>query len=390
MKSLYTCGIDIGSHTTRVVISDERELSNGKPVIRGFAAVPSRGVHRGFIANPSDAAHALKGALAYAEKMAGSKVKSTKLAIGGVGITSELVTGTSVVTRADAIITKFDVEKAITDAESRLELKNKTILHAFPMSFVVDGKELLGRPEGVEGLKIEVRTLFITCTSQQVDDFVSVVNECGLKVTEVYATPIAGEKLLLSELQKNLGCLLLDIGAETVSAAVYENNVLTSVHVFGIGSLDITKDIALGLRISPEDAENVKLGVVSFQQVSKKKLDEIIDARLSDIFELVDKYLKKIGRSGLLPAGAIISGGGAEHTMTETVAKNMLRIPVRIASTEMQSSEGVLTHTRFVNAYAISIRDNESTSSTKGKGVHDTPGETIGGFLKNLFKQLMP
>ena len=123
-----------------------------------------------------------------------------------------------------------------------------------------------------------------------------------------------------------------------MSVAVFEEGNLSNLHVFGLGSLEVTKDIALGLRVTPEDAEGLKIGAVSFQSVPKKKLDEIMTARLEDIFELIDKYFKKIGRSGLLPAGAILIGGGSNLSMIEAVAKTELKIPVKLGRIELESS----------------------------------------------------
>ncbi len=263
------------------------------------------------------------------------------------------------------------------------------MLHAFPVSFKIDGKEYPVRPEGISGLKLEVRTLFITCFAQHLDDLLGVIGDAGIKVLGFTATPIATQGLLLTDLQRNFGCTLIDIGAETVSVSVFENNTLISVHVFDIGSLNITKDLALGLRITPEEAESIKLGVVSFQNVPKKKLEEIIEARLSDIFELVDKYLKKMGRSGLLPAGAIIIGGSSQMNMMESVAKTMLKVPVRIGYLEMPGAKGPVKDQRLLVAYAVANTGVESNS----KGGSRSSGSDTDGFMaviKNFFKQLIP
>ncbi len=212
----------------------------------------------------------------------------------------------------------------------------------------------------------------------------------GVRVKNYVATPLATQNLLLTDIQKNFGCVLIDIGAETVSVSVFENNTPTSIHVFGIGSLDITKDIALGLRITPEEAESVKIGIVSFQSISKKRLDEIIEARLSDIFELIDKYLKKIGRSGLLPAGAIIVGGGSQMQMIESVAKTMLKIPVKIGAVEIPSSKGGNKDQRLLVAYAAAVGNRAKQSSNKNRPTKSSSDEGILTTIKDFFKQLMP
>jgi cell division protein FtsA len=386
MKNI-TVGIDIGTHLTRVVVCDTS--SGALPTVIGSSVVESRGLRHGYVVNRDEAVTSIKAAIKAAELDAHIRIRSANLSIGGSGLASEYASGSTVVTRADGIISKFDIEKAIENAESTLELKNKTILHAFPVMFKVDGKELPTRPEGTAGTKLEVKVLFITVFEQHLDDLLWVVGEAGVKVTGYTATPIAPHKLLLSDLQRNFGCALIDIGAETVSVAVFEANTLTSLHVFGIGSSDITKDIALGLRITPEEAESIKLGVVSFQNVPKKKLDEIVEARLSDIFELVDKYFKKIGRSGLLPAGAVIIGGGSHAPMVESVAKAMLKIPVRIGYLELPTAKSPLKDNRYLVAYGTATSMVESASGGKSSS-HSSSGESFMDIIKNFFKQLMP
>lgn len=387
MKHLVTVGIDIGTSTTRVVVSESRDGLSSSVI--GFGISETTGVRHGYIINKDEVVISLKKALRDAEIQSGTKIRQAVISIGGVGLDAQYATGSSVVSRADSVISKLDIEKAITDAEAGLDLKNKVMLHAYPVSFKIDGKEFPVRPEGIEGLKIEVRTLFITCFKQHLDDLLSVMSDVGVKVLSFTATPLSTHPVLLTDLQRNFGCALIDIGAETVSVSVFENNTLISLHVFDIGSLNITKDLALGLRITPEEAENIKTGVVNFQTVPKKKIDEIIEARLSDIFELVDKYLKKIGRSGLLPAGAVLIGGGSHLHNIEVVAKTMLKIPVRVGYSDIPSNKGPIKDQRLLGAYAIAASLSEPGSKQqKQRSGHE--GEGFIAVIKSFFKQLMP
>lgn len=389
MKQQITVGIDIGTSMTRVVACVE-DSAGGLPKITASSSVESHGIRHGYITARDEVTLCLKQALAEVEKESGSKIKQAAIAIGGIGIASEYAVGTSIASRADGIINKLDIEKAIADAETHVDLKNKAILHAFPILFKVDGRELPTRPEGISGIKLEVKTLFITCFQQHLNDLLAVTQEAGIRITGFTATPIAAQKLLLTDLQRNFGCTLIDIGAETVSVSVFENNILTSLFVFGIGSLDITKDIALGLRVTPEEAESIKLGTVSFQSGSKKKLDEIVEARLSDIFELVDKYFKKIGRSGLLPAGAIIVGGGSRMQLVETVAKNMLRIPVKVAHVDFPCTKGLVKDNRLLIAYSIAAGNEQPQQNGKTRRSSNSDGEGMFDAIKGFFKQLIP
>ncbi len=388
MKQKILVGIDIGTTTTRVVVLDTTPTESGIMRVLGIGTSDTRGMKHGYIINRDEATLSLKRAIANAERESGQRIKSATISIGGIGLESIYGNGAAITTRADSIIGKLDIEKAIEDAEKTLDLKNKTILHAFPTLFKVDGHELPTRPEGIKGLKLEAKVLFITVLEQHLEDLLSVTSQAGIKVTGYTATPIAAESLLLSTLQRNFGCILIDIGAETTSVAIFENNTFISLHVFGIGSLDITKDIALGMRITPEEAESVKLGAVNFQSISKKRLDDIIEARLSDIFELIDKYLKKIGRSGLLPAGAVIIGGGSRLPATESVAKTILKIPIRIGHVDLPSTKGTLKDNTVLVAYGTTQLPKEQQSASKSPTHLD--GEGFIATIKTFFKQLMP
>ncbi len=387
MKQTISVGIDIGTSATRVVVCEEH--GEGSSKILGYGICPTMGMKHGYIVNRDHVLTSLKRALKDAETQSGIKIRGAMIGISGVGLGAEYGVGSSIVSRADGIIGKVDIEKAISDGESSLDLKNKAMLHAYPVSFKIDGKEFPVRPEGISGLKLEVRTLFITCFQQHLDDLLGVVTDAGVKVLGFTATPIAAQELLLTDLQKNFGCALIDIGAETVSVSVFENNTLVSLHVFDIGSLNITKDLALGLRITPEEAESIKLGVVSFQTVPKKKIEEIVEARLSDIFELIDKYFKKMGRSGLLPAGAILIGNGSHIHNILNVAKAMLKIPVRSGFIEMPSIKGPIKDQQLLIAYALASKANDKKAKSE-TNLSNSDSEGLFSIIKNFFKQLMP
>src|SRR3990167_2842613 len=216
-------------------------------------------------------------------------------------------------------------------------MQNRKIIYSIPALWKLYGKPVLGRVLGMKGIKLETKALFISCIESHLDDLVQAVEDAGVKVIDVVASPIAASFVTLSKSQKIAGCVLANIGAETVSIVVFENKIPISLEVFPIGGSDITNDIALGLKISLEEAESIKLGGVTATSYSRKKLEEIISARLGDIFELIEVHLKKIGKSGLLPAGIIITGGSSSIGLIEDLARSYLRLPSRIASLNIGS-----------------------------------------------------
>ncbi|PIP69100.1 cell division protein FtsA [Candidatus Nomurabacteria bacterium CG_4_9_14_0_2_um_filter_32_10] len=326
-------GIDMGSTTTRVVVG---EFIKGEknPKIIGIGESETKGVRHGYVVNIEEAVTSLKDAISAAEKSSGMKIKHAFISIGGVTLRGDISNGTGIISKADGEVTNLDVNKALQDCEDNINLNNKKIIKIFPLSFKLDGKEVLGRPEGMQGTKLEMKALFVTCSLSHFEDLLEVITSAGIEPIDIITGVEAGSYIALSEKQKIVGGALVNIGSETVSLSVYENGTLVSLHTFSIGGADITNDIALGMKVSLENSERLKLGSMT-EEFSKKKLDEIIEARLSDIFELIENHFKKIKRNELLPAGIVFIGGGANITSLEEFSKTALKLPSKIGSTEI-------------------------------------------------------
>ncbi|MDB4984287.1 MAG: Cell division protein FtsA [Patescibacteria group bacterium] len=322
-------GIDIGSQIVRVIVAEEAAKIGMAPKIVAVGWAESRGIHHGYVISPRDATTSVAEAIAMAEKSSGIEIKRAYVSLGGISLSSEIAGGASSVGRADGEVTEDDMMSVVSIAREAFGAakKNKKILHAIPMKYRLDGAEVMGNPVGMRGSRLETRVVFVTVQEHHFNDLVSVITDAGVDIIEVIAAPIAESLATLSKKQKMVGCGLLNIGADTVSLAVFDSDVPVSVATFAIGSSDITNDIALGLRVTLEEAERVKIGKFEAGQYPKKKIEEIIDARLSDIFELIQNHLKSIKRDGLLPAGIIITGGGGMLTHIDEFSKSALKLP---------------------------------------------------------------
>ncbi len=380
-------GIDIGTSTVRVVVG---EFLKGEkyPKIIGMGETESKGVRHGYIVHPNETIASLKIALSLAEKTSGIKIRRAFVSASSVTVRSEIGSGNVVISKADGEVTNLDLEKVLEESEKNLNLINKKVIHAFPLSYKLDGKEITGRPQGMHGNKLEIKVVFITCSTQHLDDLLEVVTEAGIEPINVIASPIAGSQIALTERQKIVGSALVDIGSETVSLSVFENNVAISVFTFSIGSTDITNDIALGLKISLERAEKLKLENDSGEH-SKKKLTEIVEARLSDIFELIENHLKKIRRNELLPAGIVFTGGGSNITGLEELSKQILKLPSKIGSTEMfGSNKTKLRDPSWFVALGLLVFSKNNENYVEGS--LSNMWKDLKSALKSSFKQLMP
>lgn len=360
MSSRITAGIDVGTYEVRVVVA-KHESENGLPTIIGTGKSESKGLRHGYIINSDDVTKSVSLALRQAEKTAGFKIKRVFISIGGVGLSGLTSQGSTIVSRADQEITEADIELATAAAEESIPnalIQNRKIVYSIPIAWKIDGKPVLGRVLGMKGVKLETKTLFVTCIESHLNDLVEAVEDAGVEVVDVVASPIAASFVTLSKSQKIAGCVLANIGAETVSIVVFENNIPVSLEVFPIGGSDITNDIALGLKISLEEAESIKLGGVTSTSYSKKKLEDIISARLGDIFELIETHLKKIGKSGVLPAGIIITGGSSSIGLIEDLARSYLRLPSRIASLNIGNGKFQIKDSSWSVAYGLCIISN--------------------------------
>lgn len=395
MAHNITTGIDIGTYQVKVVVTEYGNDKNGNmPKIIGTGFAQSKGLRHGYIINSPDTIKSILAASVQAEKSSGIKIKKAFLSIGGVGLEEAHSRGSAVVARADSEITELDIEKALRDGEKKVAQKivNRKILHEIPLQYKIDGQKVLGKPEGMKGSKLEIDVLFITCLEQHLNDLIMAVEEAGIIVEDVMASPLAGSFVTLSRAQKIAGSVLANIGAETVSIVVFENNIPISIKVFSIGGTDITYDIALGLKIPIDEAERVKTGALSGIEFPRKKLDEIISARLSDIFELIETHLKKIGKNGLLPAGIIITGGSSGIATIEDLARAALKLPSKTSSNFGNGNDGSIMaqgqvrDSSWAVAYGLCVWGLRAEEDSMGIKI----ARKTGGSIVQWIKQFLP
>lgn len=365
-------GIDVGTFHVKVAVArvPKKGSPNTKPEIIGTGLSESRGLKNGYIVHEADAARSIKSAIAQAEKNSGTIIRRAHVAIGSIGIEEIYSHGEIIPSRADSEIVTTDLEKVMTDSEERIldHIPNRRILHSIPLRYLIDGTEVLGRAQGLKGTKLEVDSLFITTYEQHVNDLIKTIEGLSVQVEDVIASPLAASFVMLSKAQKRAGCVLTNIGAETTSIVVFEDSTPISMKIFPVGSNDITNDLALGLRIPLEDAEKIKRGVMTSATFSKKRVDEIIHERLRSIFTMVDLHLKKIKRDGLLPAGAILTGGGASVSGAVEVAKTTLELPARIATLDIGKSTRV-RDASWAIAYGLCMWGASDTEETSTIGI---------------------
>lgn len=384
-------GIDIGTHQTKIVVVEEIRGPDGPSLhIIGTGLSETQGMRHGYVVDAADAAASVRIAKAQVESVVGFPIKNAFLSIGGISLDEIRASGETVISRADQEVTELDIAKARDMAYETASPNfiNRTVLHEIPLEYRLDGTKTLGEPLGLKGTRLQIDYLFITCLSQHAEGLVSVIEAVDIEVVDQMASPLAGSYVTLTKDQKMKGCVLANIGAETVSIVVYDEGIPVSVKVFPSGSTNITDDLALGFRISLEDAERIKLGRLGGAMYPRKKVDEIITTRFKNLFDLIDKHLRAIGRRGTLPAGIVLSGGGAGQGTISDIAKGTLNLPARIADIAIASDTKVRDATWAV-AYGLALWGLTGETETPRKQSNFDFKE-IQGTLSGFFKQFMP
>jgi cell division protein FtsA len=299
MARRIATGIDIGTYQVKVVVVEELVDKRGRELrILGTGLAESKGLRHGYIVNKDEVAASIAKAKSQAEATARIPIRAGFLAVGGISLDEARASGAAIISRADQEITALDLEKAAHAAREAAApgFLNRHVLHSIPLEYRIDGAKVLGDPVGMKGVRLEADYLFITCLAQHQDALTEAVEDCDIEIIDQMASPLAGSYVLLEGDQKMKGCVLANIGAETISIVVYDEGIPVSVKVFPMGSSHITDDIALGLRISLEEAERVKVGRLSGQMYPRKKVETLISTRLDMMFTLIDKHLKALGR----------------------------------------------------------------------------------------------
>lgn len=353
MRKSYA-GVDIGSHTIKVIVAAPPEAIGLPMRILGTGTAPAKGMRHGYIIDKNEAAKSIKEAVARAAAAAKTPIRSARLALGGLGLDELRSIGEVTLTASGGIVTAREIERAERESEKKVssKLTNRTVLHTVPLSFRIDGMAIPGKPDGFQGTKLSVDTLLITTLTKHHDDALEAVEAAGVEVEGVIASPLAASLVTLTKAQKTAGAVLANIGAETLSIAVFDNDIPISVKVFPIGSSDITNTIALAFQIPPSEAEQMKRGAVTGSDVSPKKMSGVVAPRLRDMFALINAHLKSIGRQRLLPAGIILTGGGSGQGSAADVARAVLKLPSQVGVVGNPSRTGSVDATWAV-AYGL-------------------------------------
>jgi len=343
-------GLDIGSANIRVAVAQAGKDESQPFQILGVGISRAQGMRRGVVVDAEQVVKDINEAVKSVERTSGIHVEGAIVSLGGEHLSCRSSRGVIAVSRADGEISKEDTERAVRAAAAISLGANREIIQIAPKQFCVDSHESIKDPIGMNGVRLEVDVLILDGSSPHIKNLIKCVQESDIDIEELVPSPLAAARSVLDRRQKELGALVLDMGSGTTGFCVFEEGDVIDCCVLPVGSGHITNDLAIGLRTSIDVAEKIKLeyGSVLPDEISKKdtidleklggepghvlrqKAAEIIEARVSEIFDLAHKRLKQIDRSGLLPAGIILVGGGAKMPGLVDLAKERLRLPAQV------------------------------------------------------------
>lgn len=402
-KEKIITGIDVGSVNTKIVVAQEN--GDEKLHIIGGAERPSAGVAKGVISSIEDVVSSISSALEKAERMTGMPIEQAYVGISGKDIMSQESQGVIAVAKADNEIREDDVERALIAAQTVATPPNYEIIHVIPRSFKVDNQEMIKDPVGMTGVRLEVEAQIIEGPAAQIKNLTRCIHRTGVDIDDLVFGILATAEAVLSSRQKELGVGVVNIGGSTTSIAVFEEGDVLRAQVLPVGANHITNDIAIGLRTSIELAEQVKLeyGMVMPKEVkakdeinleeldegeegsiSKKELYMIIEARVEEIFSMVDEVLKDIDRSGKLPSGVVLTGGGAKLPGMVDMAKKVFRLPASLGlPKEVETVIDKVNDLSYTTAIGLALwgkqmQGVESHRRSDGKGLFSKLRELVG------------
>jgi cell division protein FtsA len=344
-------GLDVGTTKICCVIGAPGE-AGGLDVV-GVGMSPSRGLRKGVVVNIDSTVESIKHAVAEAEQMAGAEIASVVAGVAGGHIRGVNSRGVVAVSGKHREVSQHDIERALDAAKAINLPQDREIIHALPQTFVVDDQDGIKDPLGMSGVRLEVEVHLVTGAATSVQNVIRSANRAGLQVQDVVLEPLAAAQAVLSEEEKELGILVIDLGGGTTDAALFRDGAVWFTGVLPLGGDHISNDIAVGLRAATADAEELKkrhgcaltalvredevvevpsVGGRKPRQLSRQILSEIIQPRVEEIFTLIAQDLERAGLRDIAAAGVVVTGGTSLMYGVPELAEQVFDLPVRQGS----------------------------------------------------------
>ncbi len=422
MPENLICGIDIGSTKVATVVAIKSPEEEHIRVI-GFNTTPSRGVKKGLIVDIDQVTAAVEESIEKAERMIGQKISNAFTCVGGPHISSLNSHGVVAITNPQGEISDEDVDRVVEAARAISLSTTRQIIDVSAREFIVDGQEGIKNPIGMSGVRLEVDTHIITASLTNLKNVDRVLSDLGIDNKGFVFAGLASAEAVLTDTEKELGAVLVDIGGGKTDLCLYADGALSYSASIPIGAKHITNDVAVGLRVSLESAEKIKLFLsrhLHWRRDAKKKIEElnlnelnlpeniedvslktvvdgIIGARLEEIYKLVGEEIEKSGFGQSVPSGLVVTGGGAHTVGIVELGRKVVGLPLRVGvpggitglvdeilDPQYATTVGLILHGRK------NIMEPESSIKRFNKIFKDFSIGNSFSKLKDIIKQFIP
>jgi len=422
MADKLICGIDIGSSKVATIVGLQSQ-NNEELRIIGFNSTPSHGVKKGLIVDIDKVTKSVEESVTRAERMAGHKINQAFLSVGGPHISSLNSHGVVAVSHPQGEISEEDVDRVVEAARAISLSTTRQIIEVAPRDFIVDGQAGIRNPIGMSGVRLEVETHLVTASQTNLKNIERCIADLGIANSGFIFSGIASSEAVLTDTEKELGVGVVDIGGGKIDITLFVDGSLSYSSSIAVGARHITNDIAVGLRVSLDSAEKIKIflnDALNQQEKNKKKTDElrlidlnlpenltevslktlvdgIVAPRLEEIYKFIGEEIEKSGFSNEIPSGLVITGGGALTVGMLETGKRIVGLPMRIGVPDKISGlideiiDPQFSSTVGLILYGMKSDSKEETSFKNFNRIFRdfSMGGTI-GKMKNFFKQFIP
>ena len=398
-KRITLTSIDVGTTKVCTTIGDVND-GGGIRVI-GVGVTPTKGLHKGLVVNISEARESIRESVRKAEQASNYRVESAYVGVTGRHVTSLNNRGVVAITRNDRLVHPDDLKRVLACARSIQVPSERRLLHVIPRGYAIDGQVGVKNPVGMHGFRLDVETHIITAATASVQNLVKCIRGIGIDIDDLILEPLASSEAVLTEDEKQVGVILADIGGGTTDIAVFKDGSIWHTSILPVAGYQITRDVAIGLGLPFDVAEEMKKRYGSVMPVYESKMEttstisenghgvsyqdlcDIIRARVEEIVRLILLELPHSEYETLVPAGLVLTGGSANLSGIEALGREVLRLPVRVG---IPISMYGITDTLRDPAYATSV--GLLLWGAKNKGTHTWQSRGFGAGLRHLMSRI--
>ena len=398
-KRNVVASIDVGTTKICTILADVSD--GGRPRVVGVGISPSRGLHKGLVVNINEARESIRESVRKAEQASDYKVESAYVGVTGRHVTSMNNRGVVAITRNDRVVRPDDLKRVLASAQSVKTANDRKLLHVIPRSYVVDGQPGVKTPVGMHGFRLDVETHVITAAVTSVQNLVKCIRSIGIDIEDLVLEPLASSEAILTEDEKQVGVIMADIGGGTTDIAVFREGSIWHTSILPVAGYQLTRDIAIGLGLPFEIAEEMKKKYGSVMPVYEGKGDtapaiskdghgvayqdlcDIVRARVEEILKLILLEMPNSDYEALVPAGLVLTGGSSNLSGIAALGRDILKIPVRVGvPNDIYGIADVLRDPAYATSVGLLLW------GTKYKGKKQWNGGLFGGAIQTLASQL--